>query len=134
MLVASSLVAGALLVPLGVSTPPAGALPNAAFCRAVFSWATHPIPGPSVVSVANYHSWVKATLPYYERMEANAPNATTKQILGFVVTVLKQYANSTSLNKLVVYEKLHHAQLQDDVRVLVASFRTCATSGVITFP
>lgn len=134
MMIAGSLVAGALLVPMSVSTPPAGALSNSPFCKAVFSWAYHPIPGPTKLSIANYHSWVKATLPYYEQMEANAPNAKTKEILGFLVTVLKAYANSTSLTKLAAYEKLHSARFQSDVKVLAAAIKSCATAGVITLP
>ena len=127
MLIAGSLVAGALLIPMSVSTPPAGALSNSPFCKAVFAWAEHPIPGPTKLTIANYHYWVKEVLPYYEKMEANAPNAKTKEILGFLVTVLKAYANSTSLTKLAAYEKLHNAQFQADVKVLTAAIKACAT-------
>ena len=134
MLIAGSLVAGALLVPMSVSTPPAGALSNSPFCKAVFSWAEHPVPGPTALSIASYRSWVKASLPYYVTMEANAPNAKTKQILGFVVTVLKAYAKSTNLKVLAAYEKLHHAQFEADVKVLAVAVKSCAASGVITLP
>jgi hypothetical protein len=134
MLIAWSLVAGALLIPLSVSTPPVGALSSSPFCKAVFSWAYHPIPGPTKLTIANYHYWVKEVLPYYEKMEATAPNAKTKEILGFVVTVLKSYANSTSLKALAAYEKAHHAQFEADVKVLAAAIKSCATSGVITLP
>jgi hypothetical protein len=126
MLIVGSLVAGALLVPMSVSTPPAGALSNSPFCKAIFSWAEHPIPGPTKLTVTTYHSWVKAVLPYYEKMEATAPNAKTKEILGFVVTVLKAYAKSTSLTALAAYEKLHHAQFESDVKVLAAAIKACA--------
>lgn len=128
MLIAGSLVAGALLVPMSVSTPPAGAFSNSPFCKAVLSWAEHPVPGPTALTMAGYRSWVKASLPYYKTMEANAPSAKTKEVLGFVVTVLKAYANSTNLKALTAYEKLHHAQFEADVKVLAAAIKSCATS------
>ena len=134
MLVASSLVAGALLVPMSVATPPAGAISNTPFCKAVFAWAYHPIAGPSKLTITSYHAWAKAALPYYEKMEATAPNAKTKQILGFVVTVLKAYSKSSSLAKLSVYEKAHDKQFKADVKVLAVAIKACATSGVITLP
>lgn len=134
ILLAGSLVAGALLFGVGVSATPAGALSNSPFCKAVFAWAYHPVPGPTKLTISNYHSWVKAVLPYYEQMEATAPNAKTKEILGFVVTVLKAYSNSNSLVQLAAYEKLHNAQFQADVKVLAAAIKSCATSGVITLP
>ncbi len=132
--VAGSLVAGALLVPLSVSTTPAGALSNSPFCKAVFAWAYHPGAVPTSVNLSAYHTWTKVVLPYYEKMEATAPNAKTKEVLGFVVTVLKAYANSTSLSKLAAYEKANHARFEADVKVLAASIKACATAGVITLP
>jgi hypothetical protein len=127
MLLAGSLVAGALLVPLSVATPPAGAVSNSPFCKAVFNWAYHPIPGPTTLTIASYHSWVKKLLPYYEQMQATAPNAKDKQVLGFIVTVLKAYAKDSSFGKLTAYEKVHKAQFNADVKVLAASIRACAT-------
>lgn len=70
--------------------------------------------------------------PYYENMEATAPNAQTKEVLGFVVTVLKNDAGSTSLAKLAAHEKLHHAAFENDVKILSAAIKNYATSGIIT--
>ncbi len=134
MMVAGSLVAGALLVPLSVSTPPAGALSNSPFCKAVFAWAYHPANLPTSLKLSTYHTWTKIVLPYYERMEATAPNARTKEILGFIVTALRDYANSTSLSKLAAYEKANQARFAADVKVLAASVKACVTAGVITLP
>jgi hypothetical protein len=127
-LLAGSLVAGALLVPLSVATPQAGAVSNSPFCKAVFSWAEHPIPGPTTLTIISYHTWVKKILPSYEQMQATAPNAKDKQILGFIVTVLKAYAKDSSFVKLAAYEKIHKAQFNADVKVLAASIRACATA------
>lgn len=134
MLVAGSLMTGALLIPLSAMSVPAGAASSSPFCTAVFSWAYHPVSGPTSVTIASYRKWSKAALPYYEKMEATAPNAKTKQILGFLVTVLKAYSNSTSLTKLAMYEKVHHTLFESDVKVLSAAIRTCVTSGNITLP
>ena len=133
-LIAGFLVAGALLVPLSVATPEAGALSNSAFCQAVFTWAKHPIPSPSRITISTYHTWVKDILPYYERMQATAPNAKTKEVLSFVVTVLKAYGRDSNLRALGAYEKLHAKQFASDVRVMAESIVGCATSGVIKLP
>jgi hypothetical protein len=125
--VAGSVVAGALLIPMSVAVPPAAAISHSPFCNAVFTWAEHPGTSPTAFTISGYHAWVKAILPYYEKMEATAPNAKTKEILGFIVTVLKAYANSTSLVKLSAYEKAHRAKFDADIKSLSAAIKSCAT-------
>lgn len=131
---AGALIAGALLAPLGVATPEAGALGSSPFCHAVFNWTKHPARIPTKVSITTYHTWVKETLPYYERMEATAPNAKTKAVLTFVVTVLKTYGRDTNLGALGAYERLHARQFAADVKALVRSIIGCLTGGIIKLP
>src|ERR1019366_1392884 len=96
MLIAGSVVATALIVPLGLSTPDAGALSSSPFCAALFSWIEHQPPAPTTLTLTSYHAWAKALVPYYEKMASVAPNAKTKSALADIVVVLKAYANYTS--------------------------------------
>ena len=134
MLIAGSLLATGLVVPIAMTAAPAGALSHSPFCLAVFSWSKHPVPTPTNFTVGAYHAWVKAEIPYYQRMQATAPNAQTKHVLTFVVSVLQSYGKATSLSALTSYEKLHYKQYGADVKVLAASIIGCATSGIITLP
>jgi hypothetical protein len=126
MLIAGSVVATALIVPLSLSAPQAGALSTSPFCTALFSWVEHQPPAPKSLTLNSYRSWAKALVPYYEKMAATAPNAKTKTVLNDVVIVLKAYANYTSLTKLAAYEKAHQAKFQADVKSLAASIKACA--------
>lgn len=126
MLIASSVVASALIVPLGVSTQEAGAFGTSPFCVALFSWVQHQPPAPTSLTLNGYHAWAKVLVPYYEKMASTAPNAKTKAVLNDVVTVLKAYASYTSLTKLAAYENAHKAQFQADVKSLAASIKSCA--------
>ncbi len=126
MLIAGSVVATALIVPLSLSTPEAGALSTSRFCTALFSWVEHQPPTPTKLTLSGYRAWAKALVPYYEKMASAAPNAKTKTVLDDIVVVLKAYANYTSLSKLSAYEKAHHAAFEKDVKALAASIRACA--------
>jgi hypothetical protein len=125
MLVAGSVVAAALIVPLSLSAPQAGALGTSSFCTALFRWVEHQPPVPKSLTLKGYRSWAKALVPYYEKMAATAPNAKTKTVLDDVVVVLKAYANYTSLTKLSAYEAAHHAKFEADVKSLAASLKAC---------
>jgi hypothetical protein len=125
-MIAGSVVAGALIVPMSIAAPPAGALSNSPFCQAVFSWAKHPVPAPTSVTINSYHAWAKLELKYFEKMQATAPNAKTKQLLTFIVTVLKSYATYTTLAKLTAYQNAHRAAFTADESALTASIAACA--------
>lgn len=124
--IAGSVVAGALLIPMSVAVPQAGAVSHSPFCNAVFSWAEHQKSTPTTFSITSYHAWAKEILPYYEKMEATAPSAKTKQDLSYIVTVLKAYASYTSLSKLSAYENAHRATYQADEKALAKSIAACA--------
>jgi hypothetical protein len=125
MLIAGSVVATVLIVPLSLSAPQAGAIGSSPFCTALFSWVGHQPPVPKSITLKGYRSWAKALVPYYEKMAATAPNAKTKTVLDDVVVVLKAYANYTSLTKLSAYEAAHHAKFEADVKSLAASLKAC---------
>ncbi len=126
MLIAGSVVATALLVPLSLSAPGAGALSTSPFCTALFSWAEHQPPTPTTLTLTGYRAWAKALAPYYEKMASVAPNAKTKTVLNDLVVVLKAYANYKSLSKLSAYEAAHHKAFEADVKSLAASIKACA--------
>jgi hypothetical protein len=125
MLIAGSVVATALIVPLSLSAPEAGALSTSPFCTAIFNWAEHQPPTPTTFTVASYHKWAKELVPDYENMAKAAPNAKTKTVLDDLIVVLKAYANYTSLPKLEAYEKAHRAAFDKDVTSLAASIKAC---------
>ena len=131
-LIAGSVVVAALLVPLGVAASPAGA--SSPFCTALTSWVKHPAKAPTALTISSYHAWARLELPYFERMDAAAPNAATRTVLNDVVIVLKAYANYTSLTKLSLYEKAHHAAYEADVSQLARAIVACYTGGAITLP
>ena len=121
MLIAGSVVATALLVPLSLSAPGAGALSTSPFCTALFSWAEHQPPTPTTLTLTGYRAWAKALAP-----ASVAPNAKTKTVLNDLVVVLKAYANYKSLSKLSAYEAAHHKAFEADVKSLAASIKACA--------
>lgn len=131
-LIAGSVVAAALLVPLGVAASPAGA--TSPFCSALESYVKHPAPAPTSLTLKSYHAWANEILPYFERMDAAAPNAATKTVLNDVVTVLKAYGSYSSLTKLSLYEKAHHAAFEADVSQLAKAIVSCYAGGVIKLP
>lgn len=133
MLAVGSVATAALLIPLSVAVPSASAS-KSPFCAAVFNWASHPVKTPTGLTIASYHKWVSAALPYFEKMDATAPNAKTKEILGYIVTVFKKYETTTSLLKLGEYEKTHAAAFAADVKSLTLAITSCVTSGAITLP
>jgi hypothetical protein len=126
ILIAGSVIATAMIVPVSLAAPEAGALSTSPFCSALFNWVGHQPPVPTKLTLSSYHAWAKALVPYYQRMAAVAPNAKTKTVLNDIVVVLKAYGNYTSLSKLAAYEKGHRAVFQADVKSLAASIKACA--------
>ncbi len=125
-LIAAAVACTALIVPLSVVATPAGA--TSAYCTALFSWEKHQVDPPAKLTITSYRTWSKTLLPYYEKLAATAPNAATKTVLNDLVSVLKAYANNTSLKALSLYEVQHHAAFERDVTVLAQSIEHCATT------
>ena len=112
-------------MPMGVAAPDAGALSSSPFCKSLLVWAQHPVAPPSSMTIKSYRAYALAALPLYQKMEATAPNAKVKQILMFIDTALKAYANTTSLAKLAAYQKANHTQFVKDTGALVAAIKSC---------
>lgn len=89
---------------------------------------------PTGLTLARYRKWVTVLLQYFEKMDATAPNAKTKEILGYLVTVLKNYGPATTFTKLAADEKAHAATFAADTKYLTAAITSCVTSGTITLP
>lgn len=119
------LATGALL-PVALTSSPASASPSA-FCTAVFSFNSYP-KAPTSLTAAGYHAWAKDLLPYYEKLAATAPNATSKKVLGEIVTILKYYSTSSSYTKLYAYEVAHRAKWIAGTKALAAAIESCAKS------
>lgn len=81
------MVLATLVVSLGVSTPSSSALGTSAFCKTMFTYK--PVAPPTKISTASYQKWAKTALPFYEKLDSEAPNAKTKTILNEIVTILK---------------------------------------------
>ena len=79
-LVAAALSATVLVITLGVAVPSAHALGTSNFCTALFSYVEkgEKVFSETPTSVNSYHIWAKDLLPYYQTLEADAPNAATK--------------------------------------------------------
>ena len=127
MLIAGSVVATALLVPLSLSAPEAGALSTSPFCTALFSWAEHQPPTPTTLTLTGYRAWAKALEPFYEQLASEAPNAASKSVLNEVV-VLKYYVSSTSISKLDASVLKYQAKWQAGANALAKAIESCAKS------
>ena len=92
----SAVVIGTVAVPLGIGVQSSGA--SSAFCTTLKTWETNPPKAPpSAYTTSGYHAWAKTYIPFYEKLAAEAPNATTAKLLNNVVQILKDYANASSI-------------------------------------
>lgn len=124
-IIAGVMLSVGLLAPAALATT-ASAAPTK-FCAAVFDFTKYPTT-PSSFTVTGYHSWAKKLLPYYENLEANAPNATSKTVLSEIVTILKYYESSSTIAKLTAYEATHRAGWLAGTKVLGKAIASCAKS------
>jgi hypothetical protein len=115
-----------LLAPVALSPTPASAA-SSKFCAAVFDFTKYPT-SPTSFTVTGFHTWAKKLLPYYENLEANAPNATSKSVLKEIVTILKYYETSASVAKLTAYQSAHRATWLAGTKVLGKAIASCAKS------
>ena len=130
---AGAVAAGMMVFSFGVGVPSSGASGSysaneASFCKALVTWAetNAKYAAPSGTGLTAYKSWAKRLLPFYESLDATAPNAATKLVLDDVVTVLKDYYSSSSIKKLVAYELANHAKFEADTKSLAKSISGCA--------
>jgi hypothetical protein len=121
-----TVLATGVVLPMALTSAPASAGPTA-FCTTVFSYAKE-AKTPATSTLAGYRTWAKDLIPFYEKLQSEAPNATTKKVLGEIVTVLKYYSSSSSFAKLTAYETAHRAQWEAGTKALAAAIISCAKS------
>ena len=125
LVTAGAILATGLAVPMAMSAP-ASAHSTTPFCNAVFSYAKHNKSAPSPTNLGSFRAWAKAILPYYEKMEATAPDKKTKEVLAVVVAIIKNFANMKSLLALEEYFAGHAKQYTVDVQSLAKDISACA--------
>ncbi len=121
---ASGVVLATLVVSLGVSVPSSSALGTSAFCNTMFTYK--PVGPPTKITTASYKKWAKTLLPFYEKLDSEAPNAKTKVILDEIVTILKYEASSTSLKGLESYIFTNHKKFAKSSVALAQAIVACA--------
>ena len=121
LVTAGAILATGLAVPMAMSAP-ASAHSTTPFCNAVFSYAKHNKSAPSPTNLGSF----RAILPYYEKMEATAPDKKTKEVLAVVVAIIKNFANMKSLLALEEYFAGHAKQYTVDVQSLAKDISACA--------
>jgi hypothetical protein len=117
MLLASTVAAGVLLVPLAISASPSGASGSSAFCTQYRAWLGGKLHAPISVNgaptsktAAGWHTFGKKAEPIFARMATDAPNAKIKTNLEGFITMLKYYAKTTSAPKLEAFFNAHETQ------------------------
>ena len=124
--VAGAVLAAGLILPVTLTATPASASPSA-FCSTVFNFKHYPT-APKGITIANYHTWAKMVIPFYEKLQSTAPNAASKKVLGEIVTILKYYSTSSSFANLSAYEATHRAQWIAGTTALAKAIESCAKS------
>ncbi|MHB8380399.1 MAG: hypothetical protein ACYDB2_10910 [Acidimicrobiales bacterium] len=85
-----------------------------------------PVAPPTKISTTSYQKWAKAALPFYKKLDSEAPNAKTKTILDEIVTILKYEASSSSLKSLETYIATNHKNFAKSSLALAQAIIACA--------
>jgi hypothetical protein len=123
-MLAITVVASTMVVSLGIAVPSSSALGTSAFCKTMFTF--HPVSPPSKVSTSTYKKWAKSYLPFYEKLDSEAPNTKTKKVLDEIVTILKYEASSNSLKGLEAYIIANHKNFAKSSIALAQAIVACA--------
>lgn len=126
--VAGAVVAGTLVVSLGVAVPSSSA-GSSAFCSTLISYYAQyasKFTPPAKLTTATYHAWAKALVPFYEKLASEAPNATTKTELNYVVVILKYEAKDKTLSNLEAYVAANHVKFEKGTSALAKAIKSCA--------
>jgi hypothetical protein len=78
------------------------------------------------MTTASYRAWAKANLPFFEKLVAAAPNATTKSELNSLVTILKYEESATSAKSLATYAAANSLKWADGGKALASAIIACA--------
>jgi len=118
----------ALSISLGAATSGAAKMTSAspsAFCHTIMSIN---IKSPAMTSYKTYRAWAVAYLPTYEKLAAQAPNASVKRILDRVVAMMKASANLTNFKTFASYIATHRAEWSSDWLALTKAIGVCISS------
>ncbi|HQU25963.1 MAG TPA: hypothetical protein PLS29_02910 [Acidimicrobiales bacterium] len=118
---AMAALAGAMAAPLAVGT--AGAAPSAAFCAALLHGPK--AAPPSTKNLNAYKAWVKAEMPYFQKLAAEAPDTASKKLFNLFVTSLKHEASSTSAKTLAAYWVAHDSQWAKVIKTVAKDSLAC---------
>ena len=119
----SSVVLTTMIVSLGVAVPSSSALGSSAFCQLMFTYK--PVSAPTSITKSNYRSWANATLPFFEKLAADAPNTKTKNELDALVKILKYEANASSAKALEAYVAANSAAWAKGGKALANAILSC---------
>ena len=120
--VASAACAVALVASLGMAVPSSSAS-EATFCKTLL---TYHATVPTTITVASYHAWARAEVPFFSALAAIAPDAAARTVLNEIVTILKYYESQASLNAIKAYWLSHHNEWVKDTKALAADLEACA--------
>jgi hypothetical protein len=85
-----------------------------------------PVSAPTSITTGNYRSWAKATLPFFEQLAADAPNAKTKSELNALVTILKYEEDASTTKALETYVGANSVKFANDAKALADAIIACA--------
>ena len=124
---AGAVVAGTLVVSLGMGVPSSSA-GESAFCTTLFTFVEKyevKYAAPKGLTIGDYKAWAKLLLPFYEQLASDAPNAASKTELNYIVTILKYYTSSTSWTALEAYANANHVKFEEGTKALANAVKGC---------
>lgn len=121
----------ALVLSLGVGVASSGAstmksASPSAFCTTLLSFSK--IKQPAMSNATTYRKWIKAYLPTWEKLAAEAP-AGSKKVLSEVVVILKYEQNTTSALKMEAYVAKNAKAWANGWKAFATSAVSCVTSA-----
>jgi hypothetical protein len=123
---AGFLLAGTLLVSTGVEFAPSAGASSGGFCAAIFSFAQNEPQILGAMSTSGEAGYAKASLPYFEKIDAAAPNGKDKLVFNTVVKVYKYLAHDKSATDLEKYLNLNKKKINAATTAVAASIKGCA--------
>lgn len=119
----------ALVMALGSTTASGGATlrpaSQSAFCHTIF---TINMKSPAMTNYKTYRAWAVAYLPTYEKLAAEAPNASVKRFLNRIVTIMKATTKFKSIKPFASYIASHRTQWASDWLALTKAMGVCIAS------
>ncbi len=111
------------LGPSGVSTASASMSP---FCKTLTSF--HPRTPPTGSNYRVYRTWAKTYLPFFQRLAAEAPNASTKTVLNEMIQIMKYESSLGTAKAYAAYVATHSAAWAKGWKSFAGAVMSCVTS------